>query len=646
MDSVDELLLLSLKRVGVPFLLEDSQRSATKSQNDGDLADENKEIIVSSVKQLSVEQVVSCVGYCLRIILNDESIPSKFPVGSGVGTKHRICSQLAEKVKEVGYPKECGYNQLLYPVEKETRGLLSWIVEKLPRDCFSNETKPDLSEVESKSDLRLRKIKSSLEIWSQKTWVPFSLASRFTNIESSCCGFKTRSIRLPGDYANTSDYDEFFLPSLHEQCCQSPKILISSLLELDAIRSYDKSQGCSSKRGDSNIHSMTMKLKANSLNTSIDQTKQRKGNDKEEKHESDIHDLQARDTGGVFSRAVKYSQEYSIGKEEDLGDDVMKASKEEDEQDIEERYRQELKDLEEDLKNSRKCVDVVDEGIRKVEIDLDNHKKVIAEAMEEEISLEAVLKLKRKVLQMLPNAEQNIGTLENIVKKSEQKLIDLATEWDRCRTPLEEEIKDRIDNIEKRREKFIAFAKRIKIMKEEINHILDESKIQDERISQLEVNYANLPKDINRSLYTARILDIIKQVRKQNDQIDFIITDIMAIQKDINVISQKLTRTEAIADETVYSVSDQHKSLQKSKKDSGNVQSYKLLIEMRQIFDDLVETVRETGKTENQARDFETRTENLAARFKTKRLEQILTDLSQIEQENDDLKLKLESMPL
>jgi hypothetical protein len=42
------------------------------------------------------------------------------------------------KVKELGFTGDCGYNQLLYPVEAHTRPLLTWLVQKLPRTDVNN----------------------------------------------------------------------------------------------------------------------------------------------------------------------------------------------------------------------------------------------------------------------------------------------------------------------------------------------------------------------------------------------------------------------------------------------------------------------------------------------------------------------------
>jgi hypothetical protein len=50
-----------------------------------------------------------------------------------IATKHRICTSIAAKIKELGFLGEMGYNQLLYPTASHTRAMLNWLVQKLPR---------------------------------------------------------------------------------------------------------------------------------------------------------------------------------------------------------------------------------------------------------------------------------------------------------------------------------------------------------------------------------------------------------------------------------------------------------------------------------------------------------------------------------
>lgn len=45
----------------------------------------------------------------------------------------------------LGYAGDCGYNHFLYPSEKETRSLLTWLVSKLPRAAVEGSSVEDAS---------------------------------------------------------------------------------------------------------------------------------------------------------------------------------------------------------------------------------------------------------------------------------------------------------------------------------------------------------------------------------------------------------------------------------------------------------------------------------------------------------------------
>lgn len=75
---------------------------------------------------------------------------------------------MASKIKSLGYIGDCGYNQLLYPVEAQTRTLLLWLVQKLPRV-------EEEREVDVGSSARFnRRIHDRLAAWKETTWkLPF-----------------------------------------------------------------------------------------------------------------------------------------------------------------------------------------------------------------------------------------------------------------------------------------------------------------------------------------------------------------------------------------------------------------------------------------------------------------------------------------
>ena len=52
----------------------------------------------------------------------------------------------------------------------------------------------------------------------------------------------------------------------------------------------------------------------------------------------------------------------------------------------------------------------------------------------------------------------------------------------------------------------------------------------------------------------SRILDIIKQIKKQKAEIGRVVADVREVQLDINAAAERLRRAEAVADESIYKV--------------------------------------------------------------------------------------------
>ena len=92
-----------------------------------------------------------------------EQDPEGLPLN--IASRHRICTALSRKVKENGFHGECGYNQLLYPVEWQTRALLVWIVSRLPRD----EEIRSRDNLEPASSFKLA-ISEKLTDWKSQPW--------------------------------------------------------------------------------------------------------------------------------------------------------------------------------------------------------------------------------------------------------------------------------------------------------------------------------------------------------------------------------------------------------------------------------------------------------------------------------------------
>jgi len=125
-------------------------------------------------------------------------------------------------------------------------------------------------------------------------------------------------------------------------------------------------------------------------------------------------------------------------------------------------------------------------------------------------------------------------------------------------------------------------------MRNEMRTMAQQIRDAEERHRLLAVELEKMPKNINRAVYTYRILDIIKQVRKQRLEISRIIGDIRTVQHETNRVAETLRRTEMVTDEHVYAAASKNKQ---SKGQAGNeayVETYRLLTQIRGRFDEMV----------------------------------------------------------
>jgi hypothetical protein len=120
---------------------------------------------VLSLGDLTPDHLIEVVARSIRLITDgDAKYPVRLP--QGMASRHRLCTDMANKIKAMGYNGECGYNQLLYPAEATTRPVLGFLVEKLPRSEGEKQ-----EEILGANALLNRRIISSLTEWSKAPFV-------------------------------------------------------------------------------------------------------------------------------------------------------------------------------------------------------------------------------------------------------------------------------------------------------------------------------------------------------------------------------------------------------------------------------------------------------------------------------------------
>lgn len=136
----------------------------------------------------------------------------------------------------------------------------------------------------------------------------------------------------------------------------------------------------------------------------------------------------------------------------------------------------------------------------------------------------------------------------------------------------------------------------MKLLKEKEKELLEESRSKDQQCAQLLAEIPKLPKEVNRSAYTQRILEIINNVRKQRCEIDKVLADTREIQKEINTLTGRLERSFTVADELIF---------KDAKTNEASRKAYKFLATLHSDCAELVTLVEETGATVREIRDLE-----------------------------------------
>lgn len=191
-------------------------------------------------------------------------------------------------------------------------------------------------------------------------------------------------------------------------------------------------------------------------------------------------------------------------------------------------------------------------------------------------------------------------------------------------------------------------------MKEKEKELSEESRNKDQQYSQLIADVQKLPKEVNRSAYTQRILEIINNVRKQKDEIDKVLADTRSIQKEINTLTGRLERSFTIVDELIF---------RDARSNEASRKAYKLLATLHSDCSELVTLVEETGATVREIRDLEEQVRNSLLKSFLKKiinypsfqidsestknvganLERITADLKQMKQETAILTTQLQN---
>ena len=367
--EVDGILLLTLRQVGCD-LPEDA----------------------STLDGLQSKTLVNVVGTCLRIITGQQDIPIVF--SEGTSGKFRVANTIAGALEAIGCPYEVQFNQLMYPNDKESRNIISWLVSRLPRQ----EEKGNLSKA---NQSLLEKLHNNVSALKSGAFHPVPRESVVPSIQPQVPGsrsFSSRPLRTPVPGKAPSRFETTFLSLVSSQVVPSEKL--SSLLEQHSQRVAAEADA---KRESAGLpveakRERTTRLIAGAF-------KKRSGNLRSDANRrmEEILELFSGDTkmgSSRFQRETSFAQEEGDTTRQ-IAQDLVKANEEEEEA----RRAKELADAEREIADLEMQISATEQDIRKYRALGTKAEEDLALLQEQTPELEEEHSVKRRVHDLLEDFE-------------------------------------------------------------------------------------------------------------------------------------------------------------------------------------------------------------------------------------------------
>lgn len=213
----------------------------------------------------------------------------------------------------------------------------------------------------------------------------------------------------------------------------------------------------------------------------------------------------------------------------------------------------------------------------KIEDQEDIYRQLSSDKREQKTSMESEMKkleqlkkekkLKMQVAMLLDNPEESKEKLKQSLEVAMKRRENLNNKFEAHKQPLEAKLESfsctNAVKLQKTEEKIES----IKAVKRLIQEIQEDIKNKTQTQQQLQSELSQMKRVTERSAYTSRIVDIIKSIKKQNNDINDILKDTKMLQKSINTVEGQLQRQFTVTEDLIWNnVSFQPSNLNKKVK--------------------------------------------------------------------------------
>ena len=528
-------------------------------------------------------------------------------------------------MKELGYQNELSYHQVLYPNESDTRKVLMWLQEMMPK-ADERPSKNDRASIVNRAiDEELSYLSSAKNIWTPSFC---NAASRRGQNYWSSVSFSSRDVYAPStpvyyrDFARkTSELERYFaefLPAVTGQVQVDD--VAPSVFEYDLQSfsdAFERENEWNTRGLESGLNPMQFLAK-----------KKRDIRASMARHMKDALASKRSGSGGggdgFGRRRGHLSVDSKFARELKLKDIDAALATSETEEELELKRVQEREEALAELKRAEDELKAVENRIQHY---VNEMRQLRAHIQAEDEKHEELVRKHRElkiVFDRLPNAKENIEKLKQLAQDQADKLTEYAAEWEKHRLPLVEEYRGIRDRMYEREAAAKAKLDVIKGMRAKIRETIEEVSKKDETYKDLIDTYKTLPKDA-RGNYTKRILEMVKNVKKQIVEINKVLVDTKALQKEINSVTETLNRSFAVTEELVFADAKKHPEI---------ATVYKKLASMNDAFNGLVDAAEKIAATKNEILALDEKITKIQGRTTSLNLDTMLTDLAAVKTEN------------
>ena len=617
---------------------------------------------VVSMKQLDSDLFYTSAVTILRLIhaASPTPLPSspltKHPLSmpTGKAARFRITSALCNDIKGLGLPSELGYEAFLYPGEADTRRVLRFLVEKLPK-LEPADGDPAAASAHPSTDVHSR-IHQALDALSKHQPHPPSTIPTPTG--STPHPFHTIHLELPAlSPASALAYTRNHQPLLPLQPSHPPSLL-PSLRELNlqallqAAERERQWNDPSAASAEQRRAALTAAMRA-SLSTDLARAGATTASSRRALH---LYSVGGEGRGAVgmgataFSRRVQFEQEAGHAQAQVVSNvgtvTVVTAQgqtaeeREADEEALRRAREQQLTELNAQLTAASQQLSDLDARITAFASSSRALEAEVAALVSSTAALEEAYRVKKRTLDLLPEAHRNEAELRALVDASSARLLALATEWEAHRQSLLHRLRRAHALLQERKESAASKADAIKSMREEQKAKAEDLRAKDAQLTAAQAELAAMAKGVSRVTFLRRIADVMRNIDKQKAEIGRVLGDVRQVQRDINGLTEAANRAYAVADDIVFSAA---KGGGGGGGDAVGARGYRLVVELREAFGALVGVVEGIGRVQGEMRELQASVADLEGRNTALNMERVETDLAQVRKENKALTAKLKA---